>query len=580
MKTPLRLLAFLRPFIGSVLFSVLLGAATIFCGIGLLGTSAYLIATAALHPSIAVLEVAIVGVRFFGIGRGVARYFERLTSHSVNFKLLANLRVWFYRKIEPLAPACLASQSSGDVLGRVIADIETLENFYIRLVAPPVIALITITGIGWFTGQFQPDLAWIIVAGMVLGGMLVAGLAYYTSRQPGKAWIAARAVLFETMVEGVQGLEELSVYNQLESYFEKVRQANQLTRQTQLKLAWSGGWSAALNLLIPNLTMWCMLLLAVPLVRAGKLEGVMLVVIFLVGLASFEAVTPLSSAAQTLESSFQAARRIFSLADSQPAVSEPGSTCPPPQGVTLSIRRLTFQYAAELLPALEEVSIELPAGKQAALVGPSGSGKTTLTNLLLRFWDCPTGSILLDGRDIRDFRTVDVRNRIGCMPSQVYLFSSTLRQNLLLARPGATEFDLAGAIETVGLSEWFAGLPNGWDSWLREHGLQVSGGERQRLGIARLVLQNAQLFVLDEPLSGLDALSAQRLSSVIRKITSGKSVIWITHWLVGLENMDEILVLDKGRLIERGTHARLIRQKGLYWRMWSVQQQLKQGGEL
>jgi ATP-binding cassette, subfamily C, bacterial CydC len=580
MKTILRLSVFLKPFVGSVLLPVLLGTATIVCGIGLLGTSAYLIASAALHPSIAVLEVAIVGVRFFGIGRGIARYFERLASHSVNFKLLANLRTWFYLKLEPLAPARLAGRSSGDVLARAIADIDTLENFYIRLVAPPVLALIVMAGMGWFTGQFQPGLAWILVGGMALTGTLAPGLVYLASRQPSKDWIESRSALFETMVEGVQGLEDLLAYNQADGYLEKVWRASLSARRAQLRLAWSNGWSAALNLLIPDLTLWCMLLAAIPLVAAGRLDGVTLVVIFLTGMAGFEAVTPLSGAAQTLESSLQAARRIFSLADSQPVVPEPARPCSPPQGAGLSVRGLTFRYADDLQPALDKVSFDLPPGQQAALVGPSGSGKTTLSRLLLRFWDCPPGTIVLNGRDIRDFQPAHVRARIACLPDPVYLFGATLRQNLLLARPGAAPADLEGAIQTAGLADWFASLPDGLDTWIGEHGLQVSGGERQRIGIARLVLQDAQLYILDEPLSGLDALSAQRLSAVIKSVTSGKSVLWITHRLVDLQDMHTILVLDKGRLVEQGTHARLIQQRGLYWRMRSVQPRLQEDGEL
>jgi len=580
MKTILRLTAFLKPFVGSVLLSVLLGAATIFCGIGLLGTSAYLIASAALHPSIAALQVAIVGVRFFGIGRGAARYLERLASHSANFKLLANLRVWFYQRIEPLAPASLVSRGSGDVLARAVADIETLENFYIRLVAPPVIALVTLVAVGWFTAQFQPRLACILAGGMALSGTVVPVLAYCTSRRPAKEWIETRAVLFETMVEGVQGLEDLSAFNRVESYLDNVQMSSLRARRAQLRLAWSAGLTGALNLLIPNLTLWCMLLAGIPLVGDGNLDGVMLVVIFLVGMASFEAVTPLGGASQALESSLQAARRIFSLADTQPAVCQPALPCPPPRDAGLSIRGLTFRYAEGLPAALESLSFELPPGKQVALVGASGSGKTTLSSLLLRFWDCPPGTIILGGRDIREFRPGDVRSMIAFLPDPVFLFSNTLRQNLIFARPGASQADLEAAIETSGLGDWFAGLSMGWDTWLGEHGLQVSGGERQRLGIARLFLQDAHLFILDEPVSGLDALSAQRLSVAVKKVTSGKSVLWITHRLVDLEDMDEILVLDKGRLVERGTHARLVHQKGLFWRMWSVQQQLKEDREL
>ncbi len=568
------MLRLLRPFAGWVALSVLLSAATVAAGVGLLGTSAYLIASAALHPPIGALQVAIVGVRFFGISRSVLRYLERLASHSANFRLLARLRVTAYRALEPLAPARLQAFQSGDLLSRATADIDLLENFYVRVVSPPVVAVCVTIGMGLFAGSYAGQLGLVVALGLVAGGVIPALAAHALGRAPGRELVEQDVKLRAALVDSVQGIGDLVAYSQEGKRIEQIEALGELRGREQMRLAWAGGASTALGLLIANGTVWALLLAGIPLVRGGTLSGVSLAVLALAAAASFEAVSPLGAAAQQLGRSLQAARRLFALVDAEPEVEPPSQPLPAPASAALAIRNLCFQYAPDLPPALDSFDLDLPPGKKVALVGPSGAGKSTLVNLLLRFWDYRQGEICLDGRDLRAYAPEDVRKKIGLVSQSTYLFDGSIRYNLLLAAQEASQNDLHRAMEQAGLGEWVAGLPRGIDTWVGERGASLSGGERQRLALARFLLRDAPLLLLDEPTANLDALTEQRLVQTLLKAMQGRSALWITHRLTGLEHMDEILVLDEGKVVERGTQAELIGKRGLFAELWSLQNRM------
>lgn len=550
MTTSLRLLALLRPFSGWVALSVLLGAATIASGIGLLGTSAYLIATASLQPSIAVLQVAIVGVRFFGLSRGVFRYLERLVSHSVNFRLLSHLRVWFYRSIEPLAPAGLQSYRGGDVLARVIADIETLEHFYVRVVAPPLVALIVTLGVGWLVGMAHWGFAFILAGGLLISGLLLPFVTYRSSRSAGVQSVTARAELSAALVDGLQGAADLIAFRQGDAYLLQLEALSQAAARAQTKLAWRGAWANAATLLISNLTLWGVLFLGIVLAAEGGLDGVTLAVLALVTMASFEAVQPLGLAAQQLESSLKAGRRLFELADQKSAVIEARHPSAPPENGDISLLDVYFRYTPEIPWVLRGANLELLSGQRVALIGPSGSGKSTLLNLLIHFWEVERGEILLGGQNLRHLSGQTIRQSISLMAQDAYLFNTTLRQNLLLAKPDAAEDELWQALGQASLDKWARGLPDGLDTWVGEHAQKLSGGERQRLGIARLHLQNSTVVLLDEPSGHLDAITARQVRETLLRTTRGKTVIWVTHQRDGLEDFDRVLRLENGQIVE------------------------------
>ncbi len=569
----LRLVRLAWPYRWWMALSVLLGFATVGSAIGLMATAAWIIARAALHPSIAVLNVAIVGVRFFGIARGVFRYLERVVSHQTTFRLLSRMRVWLYERIEPLAPARLSDYHSGDLLSRISADIDTLENFYVRVLAPPAVAVLVTLMMAIFFGVIDLRLALALVAYLAVTGIGVPLLTRRLGRSAGQSLVATRGELNAALLDGVQGLADLAAYGQQTRQIERVRALSERIHREQMHMARIGGLDAALGALLTGLAVITVLALAIPLVGEGRLGGVMLAVLALATISSFEAVLALPQAFQHLESNLAAARRLFDLVDASPAVVDPPDPLPAPERCDLVVRDLRFRYAPGDPPALDGVSFTLPQGGKLAIVGASGAGKSTLVNLLMRFWDYDEGSITLGGQELRCMRQDDVRAQFAVVRQDTHLFSGTIRDNLLLARPDASEQDLIAAAQQAQLDTFIRSLPQGYDTWIGEQGLALSGGERQRLAIARAVLKNAPILVLDEATANLDAVTEQAVMAAITHAMRDRTTLMITHRLVRLEDVDEILVLAAGRVVERGRHADLLAREGVYHHLWDLQRQ-------
>ncbi len=584
MKSLARLSSFLIPFWPQVLLSVLLGALTIGSSIALMSTSAWLISTAAIAVSVAELGVSVVSTRLFGISRAVFRYLERLASHSLTFRILARLRVWFYQAIEPLAPARLTSARSGDLLSRVIADVETLDNIFVRVLAPPLVAAVIVLGMAVFMGSFDPLLGLVITAFLLAIGVGLTAFSLLLNRRLGSRLVESRSVLRADLVDAVQGLPDLIAFGQEKAYLDRIKASGREFSAVQTRMARLNGLQSGLNSLLTGLGVWVMLFLAIPLVSSGKIEGVYLAVIVLGSMASFEAVQNLPQAAQLLEANIQSARRLFEIADQAPAVIDPSEPLPQPASADLRVNNTSFSYPAEERAfdgiratqqsaqsplVLENISFTLPPGKKLALVGPSGAGKSTLASLLMRFWDAE--GITLDGQDIRAYKQVDARRMFSLVSQNTYLFNASLRENLLLARPWATQDDIEAACRAAQLHEFIVSLPNGYETLVGERGVELSGGERQRVAIARALLKNAPIFIFDEPTANLDAATERKLVETLQSVMEDHSVLWITHRLVGLEAMDEILVLEKGKIVQRGTQAELLARDGLYKTMWDLQ---------
>jgi thiol reductant ABC exporter CydC subunit len=576
-STARRLLRLAAPFAGWMALSASLGLATIASGIGLMATSAFIIAKAALHPSIADLQVAIVGVRFFGIARGVFRYLERYVSHHVTFRLLARLRVWFYRSLEPLAPARLMDYKSGDLLSRSVADIETLEHFYVRVIAPPLVAALVGVLMAAWLASYSLWLAVTLLACLAAAGLGVPLLTHMLSRGLGRGMVAVRAELHAALVDGVQGAADLLAFGQEERHQARVRALSRELVGLQGRSARIGGLHAALTGLSMNLATLAMLLVAIPLVGGGRLDGVYLALLVLAAIASFEAVAPLPLAVQYLENCLEAGRRLFEIVDAQPVVHDPPSPAPPPGDLSLLVENLSFRYQPDEPPALDGVSLSLPPGGCLAVVGPSGAGKSTLVNLLLRFWEYETGRIVLGGRELRDYHPESLHRMMGVVAQDTHLFNATLRENLLIARPDAAQSDLAQAIRQAQLQDFVQALPHGYNTWLGEGGLRLSGGERQRVAIARALLKDAPLLILDEATANLDPLTEREIMEAIRRLMAGRSTLIVTHRLVGLETVDEILVLQGGRVVERGRHYELLQTGEIYRHMWELQSRAVEG---
>lgn len=574
MKLVWRLLGFMKPLRGWILISTMTGFSTVAAGVGLLGTSAYLIASAAFHPSIAELSVAVVGVRFFGISRGVFRYLDRLVSHHVNFRLLSILRIWFYDCLKLLAPARLIHYQRGDLLSRAIGDIDTLDQFYVRAVSPVISAIFATVGFSMLVGSWNVRLGWILAAGLSVTSFVLPALVYIFSRGPAKQLVDQRAILSQTMLDTLRGAAEIIVFQQQEEELTQINRVSLQTNRAQVGLAHSQGLSNGMNAVLTQGTVALMLLVGIPLVRTGELDGIMLAVIVLITMASFEISIPIAQAAQFWESSLQAARRLFEMADQQPAIIEPVIPVSVPEKPNILIRNLSFQYHGNLPLAADHLNIDIPYGRKIALVGENGSGKTTILNLLMRFWDCQPGEILIDGILVQEFSPKELRQRIGYVSPGGAIFQTTLRQNLLLANPGALDADLLRVLDCVQLGEWVQTLPDGLDTWLGASGLTISGGQLQRIQLARGLLMDAPIYLLDEPTTHLDVETENRLISLFRSIFQNRSLVWVTHRLVGLDWLDEILVLENGRVVERGNQHTLLESRGRFYQLWEIQNRL------
>jgi len=570
-----RLLSFLSGNWHRVALSVVIGSVTIGSSVALMGTSAWLISTAALHPSVADLGVSVVGVRFFGITRGIFRYLERLVSHDVTFRLLSRLRVWFYEKLEPLAPARLMNFRAGDLLSRIIGDVETLENFYVRVVSPPLTAIIVGIFTSIFLASFYPPLAPVFLIFFLSLGIALPSMSQILSRRSAEQTITLRADLHTRLVDGIQGMADLLAYGRADERLAQI-DANGLDYgNAQRRMARVTGIHSSLTTLLTNLGMWTILLLCITQVTSGSLAGPMLASLTLLTFASFEAVIPLPLAAQMWNSSREAARKLFEVVDTVPAVKDDIQfSTTNYQALNVEFSNLTFTYPKQTTPALQQVTFNVQQGQSIAIVGPSGAGKSTLANLLLRFWDYEIGEISFNGESLKMLNQDQVRTQIGLVSQNTYFFNTSIRENLRFARRKVTQEEIESAAKAAQIHDIILNLPKGYDTLIGEQGLRLSGGERQRLAIARVLIKDAPILILDEPTANLDALTEKQVLETLFGVMKQKTSLLITHRLIGLENVDKIIVMNHGQIVERGTHASLLEEHGLYHRMWTYQNRI------
>ncbi|RXS79147.1 thiol reductant ABC exporter subunit CydD [Streptomyces sp. TM32] len=553
--------------------ALLLGSLALGSAVGLMATSGWLISRAAQQPPVLYLLVAVTATRAFGIGRAVFRYAERLVAHDAVFRMLADVRVAVFQRLERLAPAGLTGRRRGDLLSRLVADVDAVQDYFLRWLLPVGAAVVVGAGAVGVTGWLLPQAGAILAAGLLLAGVGVPVLSGALARRAERQLAPARGRLATRVVEVLTGTAELTVAGALTARTEAVRRADRDLTALASRSAAVAGAGAGLSALLCGLTTAAAAVAGVQAVHAGRLDGVLLAVVVLTPLAAFEAVSGLPLAVQYRRRTRHAAERVFDVLDAPVPVREPAApAAAPATPFPLVVRDLTARHPGQDRPALDGVGFTLRAGHRLAVVGPSGSGKTTLAQVLLRFLDQESGTYTLAGTEAREVDGDAVRRLVGLCAQDAHLFDSSLRENLRLARrdretPDGADQDLWDALGRARLADWVRGLPDGLDTMVGEHGARLSGGQRQRLALARALLADFPVLVLDEPAEHLDLATADALTADLLAATEGRTTVLITHRLTGLDAVDEVLVLDCGRIVQSGSPAELAAAEGPFRRM-------------
>ncbi|MEU9229079.1 thiol reductant ABC exporter subunit CydD [Streptomyces massasporeus] len=548
---------------GRLGLALLLGSLALGSAVGLMATSGWLISRASQHPPVLYLMMAVTATRAFGIGRAVFRYAERLVSHDAVLRMLADTRVAVFRRLERLAPAGLRRVRRGDLLSRLVADVDALQDYWLRWLLPAGAAVVVSAASVGFTAWLLPEAGAVLAAGLLMAGVGVPLITGAVARRAEHRLAPARGVLATRVTDLLTGTAELTVAGALPARTARTREADGVLTRIASRAATATALGDGLTALISGLTVTAAALVGAQAVAAGRLDGVTMAVVVLTPLAAFEAVLGLPLAVQYRQRVRRSAERVYEVLDAPEPVREPERPRQAPASpFPLVVAGLTARHAGQDRDALAGLDLTLDEGRRIAVVGPSGSGKTTLAQVLLRFLDAQAGSYTLAGVDAYGLRSDDVRGLVGLCAQVAHLFDSSLRENLLLARKDAGEEHLRAALGRARLLDWADSLPDGLDTLVGEHGARLSGGQRQRLALARALLADFPVLVLDEPAEHLDLPTADALTADLLAATTGRTTLLITHRLAGLEAVDEVIVLDEGRVVQRGPYAELLAADG------------------
>ncbi|PKE31537.1 cysteine/glutathione ABC transporter ATP-binding protein/permease CydC [Rahnella sp. AA] len=547
---------------------VILAIVTLMASIGLLTLSGWFLAASAvaglagLYTFNYMLPAA--GVRGAAITRTAGRYAERLVSHDATFRVLAHLRVFTFTRIMPLTPGGIARFRQADLLNRLVADVDTLDHLYLRVISPLISALVVIVLVTFGLSFLDVTLA-LTLGAIMLALMVLLPVIFYRAGKPaGRELTALRSDYRTQLTAWLQGQAELVVFGaqpQFRQQLDDIERRWMLRQQQQAKLT---GLSQAMIIAAAGLTVTLMLWLASGGISAFPQPGALIALFVFTPLAAFEALGPVAAAFQHLGQVIASAQCVSQI------ISQPADVAFPPQGpaageqVSLSLKDVNFTYPGQPLPVLKNITLDVRAGEHIALLGQTGCGKSTLLQLLTRGWNISSGSLKLNGHEITEYDEATLRRTITVVSQRVHVFNTTLRENLRMASPECSDEQIADVLKQVDLHVLLEN--EGLNAWLGEGGRQLSGGEQRRLGLARALLHDAPLWLLDEPTEGLDAETEQHILALLRKHCQNKTLLLVTHRLHGLETLDRICVMEEGQIVEQGDHPTLAAAQGRYAR--------------
>ncbi|WP_136066327.1 thiol reductant ABC exporter subunit CydC [Modicisalibacter radicis] len=563
-------LALARPYLGWFALGIMLSVVTVAANMALLAVSGWFLASMAMAGLAAAdfnYFTPAAMIRGLAIARTGGRYLERLVSHSATLRLLTGLRVWFYRQVEPLSPLQLQGLRSGDLLARIRADIDTLDSVYLRLITPAVVALVCLGGALLVLATYSATVALVNLGLMLAAGLALPALVERLGRRPGADSVAASASLKAAVVDAVGGLGELTIFGALEA---RRREIDRLSRQwvaAQSRLSRLSGASSAGVLLLTNLAVLATAWLMVPLVQQPGRAVVDFAPAVLLVMGAFEAIVQMPAAWQALGQLRAATQRLRAFESLTPSIVDPAVPAPAPSRDELRFEAVGARYDEHGPWALKDFSERIAPGERIALVGASGAGKSTLVQLLLRLMAVESGTLRWDGRPVEAYRSEELRARMAVVPQRIYLFHASVRENLLVGNPEASEAAMFEAARTACIHDEILALPEGYDTLVGEEGLRLSGGQVRRLGIARALLRGASIVILDEPCEGLDNATAARLWANLDRYLADRTLLLISHHPAWVRHVDRIWLLERGALAATGTHASLMRDSADYRRL-------------
>lgn len=554
-----------------IFLSMIFGFVTGIAAVGLFAASGYLISKAALAPPLYALIVLTASVKMLGFIRAFSRYGERYFSHRATFTMLSNLRVSFFEKLEPLAPGIFQKFRSGDLLARIVGDVETLQNFFLRVFYPPIVLVMVFLSTIIFTSFYSIYVAFILLVGLLLTSFIIPAIFAFKQRTVDRQVREKRGELSTEVTEFLYGFRDLKIYQQLEEKEVQLGEVSNAYIKEQQQEGTQQIFSQSTNLMVSLIVSWSILGVGAYLVADGKLNGIFLAMFLMISLTVFENATPMAVFPSHLQDSRQAATRLFSVVGKDEeaksgTVQEIQKWLSEGQAPAIEVDNVSFSFPEEIRQTIKHVSLSLPAGSKTAIVGPSGSGKSTLLQLLLKISPVDQGDIRLGGIPIEQVAQESIWEEANVVLQKNHFFYGSLRENLQLARDNACDNEMEAALTMVQLENFSL------SDEVLEKGENLSGGEKQRLAIARAMLKNAPLWVLDEPTSSIDAVTEDHIYRHLFEQAKDDTLVLVSHRLTGMEDMDQIIVMEEGSIVEIGTYSELMDKKGYFYELKQIEQ--------